>query len=205
MKDKCYAALFDKKDMPLVSKFARKVRASMAYDIKHSLEHEATLTDEFFSNCEKKWNDHNPTFEVDSKQIQFLQVSKADDLAVNSGIQQYLDLILGVSGSRYFYVGKGTSTVAPTAAQTALQAEVLPRVDTTYFGWREVAGVTLRFAGQFGESLPSITVNESGVFNATTAGIMFMRNMFSNDAINHTVNYTGFILASIIELVPTLA
>jgi hypothetical protein len=206
MKDHCYAALFDKKDMPLMYKFARKVRQQMAYDKKHKIEHNAILTDEFLCNCEKKWNDHDPTFEVGNQQVQFLQVSKADDLAVDGGIQHYLNLILGVSSTRLQYVGKGTSTVAPVAGQTALQAEILPRVDIFQFGWSEVAGPSVRFAGLFGESVATITVNESGIFATPNAGAaMFTRNMFSNDPISHIVDYTGFMLASIVELVPKFA
>ena len=166
---------------------AEKIRINNDYD----------LASDFDNKCQQKWNDHNPILE---NNIEFLSVSKANDLVVTQGINQNIDAILGVNVFRWQYMGKGTGTTAPSAGQTLLVAEVLPKVDMSLFGWRLAAGHTLRFAAIFGESVPTITVNECGIFNANS--MMLNRNMFSTQPLAHTVNVTGFILSSIIEFVP---
>jgi hypothetical protein len=194
MKDQAFAALFDKKDLPLLYKFAIKPNHN-----------------DFFSLCQKKWNDHNPILQVDSHNLEFVQVAKADDLVVDQGIVQSINLIIRASNTRWTYMGMGTGTTAPVAGNTTLSAEVVPRRDMSSpnvggHGWRESAGATLRFAAIYGESIATITVNEMGIFATPNVGsAMLNRNAFSNNPVTHTGNVTAFVLASIVEFVPKLA
>jgi len=195
IKDYCYAALFAKEDLPSLCRLAEEIR----------LTHNQNLVDDFNLKCQQKYDDHNPILERD---IEFLQVAKADDLIVTGGINRCIDLILGVSTTRWRYFAYGSGTTAATIADTALASEntlTSPRIDMSLFGWRESAGTTLKFAGISFDSLVTITINECGIFDAVTAGNMLNRNVFSANPITHTSSTPlGFVLSSIIEFVPMM-
>jgi len=193
MKDYCYASLFDKKDLPYIKRLAEEVRAT----------HNQDLVNEFNNLSEKKWNDHNPVLEINGKTIEPQQVSKANDLVVNLGVATLIAQIIGPF-ARWRYIGKGTGVTVPAGAQTALVTEVFPRSDMSINGWREYASTSLRFAAIFGESTPTISVTEVGIFDTITAGTMLNRNMFDFNPCTHTVNTSVFVISSIIEFVPVV-
>lgn len=194
MKDYAFASLVDKNDLPYLYKFAEKIRNT----------HDNNLVNEFNSSCQKKFNDHNPVLHISNRNIEFIQVSKADDLIVNTGIDQFIKLILGIDVTGFFkYMAVGTGTTAVAVSQTALTG-FYASMDMTKYGWREWGGQTLRFGGIFGEVLSTQTVTESGVFTGAGTGIMLNRNMFSNLPILHVINQTGFIISSVIEFVPVI-
>lgn len=192
VKDYCYAASFDKKDMPSLYELAERVRTT----------HNQTLVDNFNIKCQRKADDHNPILEIGNKKIEFEQVSKADDLVVTAGVNQCIDLILGSSTSRWLNMTTGSGTTAPAAAQTNLVTPLF-LIDMSLFGWREYASSSLRFAGIFGEKITTHTVNEAGVFSVSNL-IMLNRNMFSNNPIIHTVNTSGYVISNVIEFVPVM-
>ena len=189
IKDYSYASLFDKKDLPYLYRLAEKVRAT----------HNQDLVNDFNNNLERKWNDHNPIL---GDNIEILQTSKADDLVVTTGINQCIDLILGTSIISWEYMYEGSGTTAPAIGQTAL---ITPQflVSMILFGWREYAGTSLRFAGIFGESPITHTVNEAGVFIAGLA-TMLNRNTYSYNPIIHTINTTAYVISSVVEFVPVV-
>jgi len=194
MKDVCYASLFDKKDMPYIYRLAEEIRTT----------HNQDLVNEFNNKLEKKWNDHNHFLQIGNKDIEIQQVSKADDLVVTAGINQCIDQILGASTTRWQYMARGTGTTTPVAGNTTLVTESASRIDMSTSGWREYASSSLRFAGIHGESIPTITVNECGVFTTSAAGIMLNRNAFSNFPLTHTINIDGIVLSTVIEFVPVM-
>ena len=194
MKDVCYASLFDKKDLPYIYRLAEEIRTT----------HNQDLVNDFNNKLENKWNDHNHFLQVGNKDIEIQQVSKADDLVVTAGVNQCIDQILGTSVTRWQYMAKGIGTTTPVAGNTALFAEQSPRVDMSTSGWREYAGSSLRFAGIHGETMPTITINECGVFTASGGGIMLNRNVFSNFPLTHTINIDGIVLSTVVEFVPVM-
>jgi hypothetical protein len=192
-KDAVYASLFDKKDLPSLYKLAEKVRTT----------HDQSLVDNFNLKCQQKWNDHNPLL---GDNIEFLQVSKADDLVVNGGIDLCIDQILGTSVVRWRYMARGTGITTPAATDTLLTTEVGNRLDMSLFGWREYASSSLRFAGIYGETFPSGTYTEVGIFTTSGFNTITMLNkvLFSNFPLTHTINITGFVISCIIEFVPVM-
>lgn len=193
IKDTAYAALFTKKDLPSLYELAERVRTT----------HDQTLVDDFNTKCQKKVDDHNPILEIGNQKIEFEQVAKANDLVVTPGLDQCIRQIQGTSTVRWQYMQTGSGTTQPDITQSSLVTPIFS-VDMSVVGWREYAGSTLRFAGIFGESVPTHTVNEAGVFN-TPFTIMLNRNMFSNNPIVHNVNYSGFVISNIIEFVPVMS
>ena len=192
IKDTAYASLFDKKDLPYLYRLAEEVRAT----------HNQQLVDDFNNKCQKKWNDHNPILEVGNKRIEFMQVSKADDLIVTTGITNIIDQILGATVVRWLYISVGTGSTAPVIGQTALTA-IWSTIDMSLLGWRENAGTTLKFAGVFGETKISATITESGVF-MPSSGPMLNRNVYTFNPISHVLNASAFVISSVIEFVPVV-
>src|SRR6185503_12777217 len=188
MKDICYASLFDKKDLPYVYRLAEEIRAT----------HNQDLITEFNNTLDNKWNDHNHLLHVGNKDIEIQQVSKADDLVVTAGVNQCIDQILGSSTTRWQFMARGTGTTTPAAGNTTLVTESGSRIDMSSFGWREYASSSLRFAGIHGETIPTITINEFGVFTTSSAGIMLNRNVFSNFPLTHTINIDGIVLSCVV-------
>jgi hypothetical protein len=193
-KDIGYVSIFDKNDLPYLYTMAEEVRAT----------HNNNLIDEFNKKCQQKYDDHNPILSLGNKDIEFLDVSKSDDLVVDAGIAQLIRQIFGTSTVRWQYMARGTGTTTPIGTNTTLVTESGTRVDMSLSGWRENASTTLRFAAIHGESTPTITINEAGVFTALTAGTMLNRVVFNNFALGHTINITGFIISFIIQFVPKM-
>lgn len=191
IKDICYAALFDKKDLPFLYRYAAKVRTT----------HSQQLVDDFNNACQRKVDDHNPIL---GDNIEFIQVAKADDLTVTAGLTRLMLQITGGSTVRWQYLGKGLTGTAPAAGNTALAGELTPRVDMSLFGWREYASTSLRYLGIFGEDEGTSTILEAGIFDAATAGTMLNRNVFNTLSIVHTFHVTGYVISSIIEFVPMM-
>jgi hypothetical protein len=100
----------------------------------------------------------------------------------------------------------GGSTLPLATSNLSLGTESGSRIDMTLFGGSLAAGLTLRFAGIFGESAPTITVNECGVFTASSSGTMLNRTLFgSNFAIVRTVGTTGYVISSVVEFLPVVS
>ncbi len=192
IKDTTYASLFDKKDLPYLYRLAEEVRAT----------HNQYLVTEFNTTLEKKWNDHNPILEIGNKDIEILQVSKADDLVVTAGINWLIDQILGTTVIRWQYLVSGTGTTAPTISDIGVTG--LTTVDMSLSGWREYAGSSLRFAAIFGESSAQGIVTECDIAHNGPPVTILNRNVFSNNSITHTVNVTGYVISSIVEFVPIM-
>lgn len=190
IKDTTYAISFDKKDLPYLYQYAKKVRET----------HNQDLVNQFNLICDKKWNDHN---NVRLNGIEPLQVSKADDLVVSAGTTLLINQILGTSVTRWRHMAMGSGTTAVSAGQTALVTTAWG-VDMSISGWREYAGATLRFAGIFGETISTtVVITEAGVFTgALGTGTMLNRNMFSNAPFTYQVDLTGVVISSIIDFVP---
>lgn len=194
-KDICYAAQFDKKDLPSLYELAKRIRIT----------HDQTLVDDFNLKCQKKVDDHNPILEIGNKKIEFEQISAADDLVVTAGIQRTLDLILGTSVIRWIAVKTGTGTTPPAITDTTLAINNVG-VNVLTQGWAEYASSSLRFAGIFGESNGTFTLTEACVKDSIgSGGTILNRCVFSNLPITHTINVQGFVVSFVIEFVPVMS
>ena len=122
-------------------------------------------------------------FDTDGKLIESVETPNA---LTNTGFAEVAGLFCSdQSGSHtaFDYIGVGTGTTAATATDTGLETEEtengLGRAATT--GTLETVNVsddTAQFVKSFSVS-GSVAVTESGVFNASSAGIMLCRQTFS--------------------------
>lgn len=111
-----------------------------------------------------------------------VEVVEAENLLVNTGIQNLLDLGIGVGGTAWTnanaYIGIGDSSTAAAASQTDLQAStnrVKAAMDATY---PSRSGQTLSFRCTFSTSQGNFSIQEAGVFNGGPSfgtGTMFNR------------------------------
>lgn len=193
VKDYAYAASFDRKHLPSLYRMAREIRET----------HDIGMIENFLSVCQQKVDDHNPILEVGNSNIEFQQVVKSDDLVVTAGINQTLDIILGVSATRWQFMKAGIGTTAVDITQTALVLSGVPACDMSLSGWRQPAGMKLFFGALFGESIGNNTLQECGVFTLASGGIMLNRQMFSNAPLSHLPN-AAFMIASVIEFCPVV-
>ena len=112
---------------------------------------------------------------------------------VTQAFAEYLADSMTASGSypidAFDYHGHGTSATAEANTQTALVAEVDTRAtgtptNPTAYVYRSVGTITFAAAN---------TINEHGIFSASTSGTMLDRSVLSTPvtgAINDTVEYT---------------
>jgi hypothetical protein len=192
-KDTAYASLFAKEDIPSLLTMAEEVRAT----------HNTSLVNEFNKKCQQKYDDHNPVLVLGNKNIEFLQVSKSDDLVVTAGTNQLIDQILGASTTRFQYMIASDSTTAVTLADTTFPGSGTT-TDMSTSGWREYASTTLFFCGIAGVSPSTFTIKSTGIMTGAGSGTLLNRNMFSNFPLVHTVNVTGYVISCILEFCPKM-
>jgi len=93
-----------------------------------------------------------------------------------TGMAEVAGLILAdVGGTAFDYIGIGTGTTAPTADDTALEAEVkrkaaVGKLVTTFSSADTLSGTH--------------DISEIGVFNAATGGVMLLRKTFTAKSVN---------------------
>lgn len=177
VKDWGYLAAFKQKDLP-----------SLQQMLKHIYEtHDTYMIEDINNRFETKADRLSNSIEIQS-------VNKSDDLMVNAGLQQCINLILGTSSSRYRYLQWGTAlnTTAPTTSDTTLE-NGSPLVGqgildmNSVNGWIEAVGMRL----YFGVIIPqSITTNdgaliddvsEFGIFTSTGLANMLNHSKFFNN------------------------
>jgi hypothetical protein len=199
-RDWAYRAAFDRKDLPSLQEMARHI----------SQAHDTDMIEDFNAKCEQKLNENGETTTTRlNNGIEIQSVTKAEDLTVNGGLQQCINIILGVSSTRWQYMGLGTGgAIAPAdILQTTLTTEVAGgRIDMAASGrgWREAVGMKLFFGAIGNEQAATNTLTELGVFTASSGGTMLNRNAFPNPGLPHTINRGAYIISSVIEFCPVL-
>jgi hypothetical protein len=132
----------------------------------------------------------NIRLEVVSKDGNILDVREVTNTVMNTGKAQVAALILSdVGGTAFDYLALGTSNTAPSASQTALQAEVYRTAGTGTRITTSVANDTAKLSGSFSITA-SATLREMGILNSSSTGILLARATFSDLAVNNadTVN-----------------
>lgn len=115
------------------------------------------------------------------------------NLIVNAGIVQMATLC-GASGTPFSYIAVGTSSTAVSASQTALSAEItdtgLQRASATVsLVTTTVTNDTRRFVKVF-TATGSKTVEEVGIFNASSGGTMLGRALTGTKSLTNTDTLT---------------
>lgn len=108
------------------------------------------------------------------------RVETEGNVAVNTGLQQIIDLAIGALSSPTWsaaYIGVGDSNTAAAASQTALQAatnKAYAAMDST---WPKRSSQTMQFKSTFAAGVASYTWQEVGVFTGNGTGTMLNRKV----------------------------
>jgi hypothetical protein len=190
LNDTHYLASFDKKDLPLLQKWASKIRNG---------ERSEELAKIFFKLLDSKLNDHHPKPDP-------LAVSKDEKYLLTwKGIAKMCRLITQQDSTGFrdggVAVGLGSTTPQPYDTQLVNEASY---IDFATNGFFDGSGTSIRYAGFFGSSVPTNTFQESLVRNQTSAvgSTVLCRNIFVNNPMVHTQGNAGFAAAGVIEFVP---
>jgi hypothetical protein len=194
-RDWAYLAAFNEKELPSLQQMIKQVNET----------HNTQIIEDFNSRCEQRIKEGDHT------------VTKSEDLVVNAGLQQSINLILGTSSTRWRYISFGAGTTAANVSNTSLgldaSGSLSPRVDTTVQGWNEAVGMKLFFGGVLGESIYQInSITELGIFTSLTIGTMLNRNVFANNSLTRATTTMGaftfakqvFIFSIVIEFCPVV-
>ena len=99
------------------------------------------------------------------------------NIITNSGLSEIIKLIGGLGGSPFRYIAIGSGTTSPSASDTALEAEIARAEATVSQETTSVSGDTLRLEASFSFTA-NYSITESGVFNASSGGVMLARQTF---------------------------
>lgn len=121
---------------------------------------------------------------------------EVDNLVVNSGKAFIAQSILKTTTNTpaaMTHIGVGTGAVAAAAADTALGAEIGTRAAVTPTNvTTTVTDDSVQYVATFAAGNATGAITEAGIFNASTAGTMMCRTVFSviNKAANDTFTVT---------------
>lgn len=123
-------------------------------------------------------------------------INKGDNLVVNTGLYQILDLMLGIDTSSFNYCRVGSGSTTPVATNTDLETIIGSGVLVSD---RYKTGEIGYFNTFFSASSNNGTWNETGLANASTGGDLLCRRVFSVPFVKNTSN------SAIVSWVITLA
>lgn len=91
----------------------------------------------------------------------------------------------------------GTGTTTPVSGDTALQSPI-GGSRQAFSGAASVAANTITYTATFGAGVGTGAITEAGIFNASSAGIMLCRTVFSvvNKAAGDTINISWSVTVS---------
>lgn len=110
---------------------------------------------------------------------------KGHNLVVDTGLQLIADSLVGDDDDSLTHCAVGTGTNTPAAGQTALQTETGSRVAITD---KYRSGQTANFDTFYSTSDANATWEETGLFDASSSGVMFCRRTFSSSFTKSTSN-----------------
>jgi hypothetical protein len=197
-RDWTYRVAFNEKDLPSLQEMVKHIRET----------HDLDMIERFNDNCEQFLKGDNPDFVV-----QPISISKTDDLVVNVGLQQCINIIQG-SAARWSHIllANSGSAITPAVTDTNVNNTAsgpYPFALATY-GWSEAKGMKLFFGCICPQdtATSSTTVSDMGIFNALSGGTMLNHENFYNNRLTRTSSpdltvYTSvFLFSCVIEFCP---
>jgi hypothetical protein len=201
-RDWAYRLAFDRKDLPSLQDMAKHIRET----------HDTDMIEEINKKCEQTLKGEAAEL---SNGLEIQQVTKTEDLVVNVGLQQCINIILGTSTDRFTLIrlGGGTGGIPPAVGNT--------NIDTTgggpfslglpTYGWSEARGLKL-FFGCVGPqdssgSLGSGSIADMGVFSNSGTTMLNRENFISNPltrslSADGTMYKQVFMFSCVIEFCP---
>jgi len=118
----------------------------------------------------------------------FLDYYWRKNIITNAGLAAIIRLIFSaLSETKFGYLAIGTGTTAEAATDTALQAEIKRKTATQTQTPTSITGDTYLLEATFSSSdglTGTSNVSETGIFNASSGGILLARKVFSAVPLN---------------------
>jgi hypothetical protein len=201
-RDWAYKTAFNRKDLPSLQAMVRHIRET----------HDTNMIEDFNLKCEQKLRTGRGELE---NGIIIEDVTKTEDLVVNVGLQQCINIILGTSSSRWinFGLAANSGTNPPLVTNTALDGSAGGPwyIGMSVFGWSEAKGMKLFFGTITPQDVNSPvnpgTVHEMGVATGQP-GTILNRELFFNNPLTRTLSADGqmykqvFMFSCVIEFCP---
>jgi hypothetical protein len=136
---------------------------------------------------EKCEDGHNCAIES-SLPAKFLDYYWRKNIITNAGLAAIIRLIFSaLTETKFGYLAIGTGTTAEAASDTALQTEIKRKTATQTQTTTSITGDTCLLEATFSSSdglTGSSNVSETGIFNASSGGILLARKVFSAVPLN---------------------
>jgi len=202
-RDWAYKTAFNRKDLPSLQAMVQHIRET----------HDTNMIEDFNLKCEQKLTTGRGELE---NGIIIEDVAKIEDLVVNVGLQQCINLILGTSSTRWSHIqlAGGTSGSPPNVSNINVDnggGGPFALALSTY-GWAEARGMKLFFGciGPQDSPLGTSSIADMGVFNGPSQGPTstmlnrenFINNPLSRSFIGFTAYNAVFIFSCVIEFCP---
>jgi hypothetical protein len=183
-RDWAYLAQFSQEDLPALESMVKHIREA----------HDVNTIELFNSNCERVFHGLDPDIGVPIP----TQVTKTEDLVVNVGLQQCINIILGTSSSRWinFGLAANSGTSPPQVSNTAFDGSAGGPwyIGMSVFGWSEAKGMKMFFGTITPQDINSTvnpsTVHEMGVTTGQP-GIILNRELFFNNPLSRSLSADG--------------
>lgn len=203
IRDKHYIIGWSLSDTDKVQQYTTRL-ASM-YGKPEFADKYTELADRMIDLINRKDNDHhNATAELghDWLTVEPLDTKMGEDMVTFQGINKLLRIYIGTASGTFKWVGRGTAAATPTPYTTALATETGTRLDSSSAGFHDVKGASLRVFASYATTVATATMQQIGIFDASTTGIMLAIHDFGGSGYTHTINTDSFSLGIIIDLVP---
>ena len=114
---------------------------------------------------------------------------RVKNLVVNTGLNFMTSRMKDTTLAAMTHMAVGSGTTAAAAGDTALETQISARVSLTS---TTVTANAIEYVAAFGAGVSTGAITEAGIFNASTAGTMLCRTVFSvvNKAAADTLQIT---------------
>lgn len=141
--------------------------------------------------------------EVNSTEVNPITGNDSRDMAVNSGMERFAELICHESNDYFTHYAAGASNIPAGIGQIELFDERV-RSPIDVFGWFSAIGTLIRGGAEFSEIIDDFDILESAAFDDDTAGVMAWRTAYTS-SVHHTKNSTFPTASHVLYQIPVTA
>jgi hypothetical protein len=125
-----------------------------------------------------------------------------DDMVTSQGLRKFMRIYNGETTGVFKWVGRGIAASTPHMFTTGLASETGTRLDSTTAGFHRIEGTSYEILANYGSGTSSGTIQQIGIFDALTSGLLFAIHDFGGQGQTHTVNADAFSLGMVAEYIP---
>jgi hypothetical protein len=127
-----------------------------------------------------------------------------EDMMTFQGLNKLLRIYKGETTGTFRWLARGNAASTPHPYSTALASEPGSpnRLDAAVAGFHNIKGVSIQYFAANPSTVPTTTIHQIGLFDASSAGMMLAIHDFGGTGHVHTVNVDSFALGMVLDFVP---